>query len=139
MQWDASPNAGFSPAGVQTWLPIAEDYALRNVAVESRDPTSMLSYFRALTGLRQSEPALTIGAYQSVDTGASEVFAYLRSHVDSQVLVVLNFSGKPHRLDLSSLNKKAKVLLSTEMRDLQTVDLTSLDLKPNVGLILRLL
>ena len=137
MQWDTSPNAGFAPAGVQTWLPIADDYAGRNVAVQSDDPTSMLSYFRTLTGLRQSEPALTIGAYQSIDTGVSEVFAYLRSHKDSQILIVLNFSGTTHHLDLSMLNEKARLLLSTKMTDSRTVDLASLDLQPNEGLVLR--
>ena len=109
------------------------------MAVQSDNPTSMLKYFQALTGLRQSEPALTIGAYQSIDTGSSDVFAYLRSHEDSQILVVLNFSGTAHQLDFSSLTDNARVLLSTEMSSLQTVDLASLDLQSNEGLILRLL
>ena len=64
MQWDASPNAGFAPAGVRTWLPLAADYTTRNVAAQSSDPTSMLSFFRALTQLRQSSPALQIGEYR---------------------------------------------------------------------------
>jgi len=139
MQWDPSPNAGFSPAGVQTWLPVADDYATRNVAVQSDDPTSMLSYFRALTGIRQSEPALTIGAYQSIDMGVSDVFAYFRSLADSRLLVVLNFGGTVHRLNLSTLGDEAKVLLSTEMTHSLTAALASLDLKPNEGLILQLI
>ena len=69
MQWDASPNAGFAAAGVQTWLPLADDYRTRNVAVQSADPTSMLSYFRALTALRESSPALVVGDYKAVGYG----------------------------------------------------------------------
>jgi len=37
MQWDASPNAGFSRPGVETWLPIADDADRINVAVELED------------------------------------------------------------------------------------------------------
>ena len=38
MQWDASANAGFSPAGVQPWLPVNPDYVQVNVAQESAQP-----------------------------------------------------------------------------------------------------
>jgi alpha-glucosidase len=139
MQWDSSPNAGFSPEGIQTWLPVSEDYDIRNVAVQTKDPRSMLNYFRALTDLRQSEPALTIGAYLSIDTGSPNVFGYLRSYEDTQLLIVLNFIGKAERLDLSMLSAQAKLLLSTEMGDPQVMDLGFLDIKPNEGLILQLL
>ena len=51
MQWDASPNAGFAPAGVRTWLPLAADFAVRNVAAqESADPTSFLTFYRGADG-----------------------------------------------------------------------------------------
>ncbi len=62
MQWDATPNAGFAPAGVRTWLPLAPDFAVRNVAVQDQDPASFLSFYRRLTALRRAEPALSIGA-----------------------------------------------------------------------------
>ncbi len=58
MQWDSSPNAGFTAPDVTPWLPVAADYATRNVAVQSADPESMLSFYRALAALRRAEPAL---------------------------------------------------------------------------------
>ena len=42
MPWDRSPNAGFSRAGVETWLPLARDSGRLNVAGERADPASML-------------------------------------------------------------------------------------------------
>jgi alpha-glucosidase len=138
MQWDASPNAGFAAPSVRTWLPLAADYATRNVAIQSKEPTSMLSFYRALTGLRQAEPALTIGAYRSVDAGAADVFAYLRSHDATRLLVVLNFGGEARRLDLSAVAGRAELLLSTEMTAPRPVALTDLTLGPNEGLILLL-
>lgn len=138
MQWDASPNAGFSPAGVQTWLPIGADFASRNVAVQSADPVSMLSFFQTLTALRQSEPALTVGAYQSIETGASDVFAYLRSDGDSRLLVVLNFGSASQRLNLAASGGRAEQVLSTRLTAPRPVSLEALELAPNEGLILRL-
>jgi len=87
-EWDASPNAGFSPAGVRSWLPVADDTPTRNVAVQSQDPTSLLSFTRALTALRQAEPALLVGDTRSLDAGAADVCAYLRSHGAARFLIV---------------------------------------------------
>jgi alpha-glucosidase len=50
-----------------------------NVARQEADPTSMLNLYRALTHLRQSEPALSVGDYETVDTAVSDIFAYQRT------------------------------------------------------------
>ena len=138
MQWDASPNAGFAAPGVQTWLPLAYDYAQRNVAMQSQDARSMLTFFRALTTLRQSSPALTIGSYASVATGVDNIFAYTRTHGDARLLIVLNFAGSTHRLDLSQLGADAEILLSTGMESTGKVRLRALYIVGNEGMILRL-
>src|SRR5207302_2991840 len=46
MQWDPSAFAGFSTA--RPWLPLADDFATENVAVQQGDPRSMLSLYRRL-------------------------------------------------------------------------------------------
>ena len=97
----------------------------------------MLSFFRALTALRQAEPALTIGAYRSLDVGVADVFAYERNHGDSRFLIALNFGGEPRQLDLSAVGERAEVVLSTEMTPSRPVTLAMLDLRPNEGLIVR--
>jgi alpha-glucosidase len=142
MQWDASPNAGFAAEGVRTWLPLAPDYRTRNVAVQAEDPTSMLAYFQALTALRQSSPALTIGDYKAVDAGKEDVFAYLRTAAaadgtEQRYLVVLNFGAGTHRLDFSSLGRQGKILLSTNMLSKGPVPLRRMYLSPNEGMVLR--
>ncbi len=139
MQWDASPNGGFAPAGVRTWLPLADDYAIRNVAEQERQPTSMLHFFRALTALRASTPALYAGAYAPVDTGVDEVFAYTRSHGDERYLVVLNFGQGNHRLDLRALGERAAIALSTGMLSSGDIRLRQVYITPNEGLLLRLI
>jgi alpha-glucosidase len=138
MPWDASSNAGFAAPGVSTWLPLAADYPVRNVAVQSQAPDSMLSYFRALAALRQAEPALHVGAYRPVDSGSDDVFAYVRTHGDKAFLVVLNFGDRPRRLDLSAHGPRGEVALATGMDRRGLLDLAVLDLAPDEGLLVRL-
>lgn len=98
MQWDASPNAGFTTPQALPWLPIADDYVQVNVQAEEHDPASDLNYFRALTRLRQEHPALIGGAYRSLETGVAEVFAFERVLDGNTLRVLLNFGAETHDL-----------------------------------------
>src|ERR1700721_224055 len=51
MQWDATPNAGFSMT--LSWLPLADDFAHENVVNLDADAQSILSLYRALIKLRK--------------------------------------------------------------------------------------
>src|SRR5271166_4514184 len=46
MQWDESANAGFSTAA--PWLPIPPTYKTHNVADESKDPNSVLEFYKSV-------------------------------------------------------------------------------------------
>ncbi|MDX1656310.1 MAG: alpha-amylase family glycosyl hydrolase, partial [Candidatus Competibacteraceae bacterium] len=141
MQWDDSPNAGFCDAEVEPWLPVAEDYATRNVAVQEADPRSMLALYRALTRLRRAEPALHSGDYATVGTGeaADQVLAFRRDHQGSDsFLVVLNIGRRSHTLDLSAAGGQAQVAVSTALDRSGPVELGALELGPDEGLVLRL-
>jgi len=134
MEWDDSPNAGFTSAGVTPWLPVAEDYLQRNVAAQENDMTAPLHLFRALTLLCRREPAPFAGSYASVDTGEAQVFAYLRELPDTgRFLIVLNFGDGHYPLDLSAVDSAA-----TDMVRMWPVALDALELRPNEGLVLRL-
>jgi alpha-glucosidase len=142
MQWDASAHAGFCPADVEPWLPVADDYAERNVAAQAHDMTSMLNFFRALTLLRRQEPALHRGDYASVDAGADDVFAFTRTPPSGQAgdrfLIVLNFGAEAHVLDLSAVGDRGAIAVATDMATARTwQDLSELPLRPDQGLVLR--
>jgi alpha-glucosidase len=139
MQWDSSANAGFAPQGVTTWLPVAEDYAQRNVAVQDPDPTSMLNLYRGLTGLRRQEPSLHAGEYVSVDAGVADIFAYLRTAPGSdRFLIVLNFGDAARTLNLAHIAPAAEMAVGTDMVRQGRVDLGNLAIGANEGLVLRL-
>ena len=99
----------------------------------------MLNLFRALTSLRRVEPALSVGNYASVDSGAEEVLAYVRTTPGSaRFLVVLNFGSKKHSLNLSQVARQADIAVATDMVRRGEVALSDLALGPNEGLVLRL-
>ncbi len=138
MQWDDSPNAGFTAPHVTPWLPLSDDYAQRNAAVESADPDSMLSFFRSLTALRAQEPALYGGDYATVDAGVEEVFAYLRRDDAQHFLIVLNFGAKSHTLNLNAAGQEGVITVSTHSIHQRDVDLGHLALRPDEGLVVRI-
>jgi len=139
MQWHDGPNAGFAAEGVQSWLPLSGNYPQRNVAQQKDDPTSMLNLYQTLTQLRQSEPALCVGSYATVESGAEPVLAYLRTAPDAdRFLVVLNFGDKQHTLNFGHVAAQATIAVATDMKRSGPLDLSNLLLQPNEGMVLRL-
>ncbi len=142
MQWSDAPHAGFTESDVEPWLPVADNYTHLNVAAQEQEPTSMLSFYRALTALRRAEPALSVGDYQTVEVGgeaASDIFAYRRdAEGEASFLVVLNLTDSAHILDLSQVADEATIAVATEMQRTGSVSLAALDVGANEGLLLRL-
>ena len=136
MQWDASQYAGFSTA--EPWLPIASDYKEVNVEVESRDPASVLAFFRDLLTLRRETPALDVGSYRTVNASTEGVMAYAREKEGDTIVVVLNFSADAHTLDMSETGTHGEILLSTFCDRTGVEWMESLDLRGNEGIVLRL-
>lgn len=95
MQWTAGTDAGFSTAK-STWLPVAPDYKTVNVAVEERQPDSLLNYYKTLIHLRKQNPQLRDGDFVIIDENNQNVLSYLRKTPDGRaVLVALNFTAVP--------------------------------------------
>jgi alpha-glucosidase len=131
MQWDASPCAGFST--VEPWLPVAADFASRNVAAQAADPASMLNLYRALLRLRQETPALCAGSYSPVNVEAQDCFVYRRQAEGAESIVALNFAGESRQVSLPNF-QRGKILLSTHLDRNETV--STLSLRPYEGVIL---
>ena len=116
MQWNDSPNAGFSRA--TPWLPVPASYKTHNVASELADPASVLQFYKQLLALRHREHALLYGDYVALNQDNPDVLSYLRRYKDGAVLVVLNMSATAQQVsfDLSQQgfpSAKATTLLTT--------------------------
>ncbi len=136
MQWDGSANAGFCPAGVRPWLPVANDYQTFNVAAEQHDPRSFLMLTRALLDVRRSHSALTLGSYQSVEQENATCFVYLRQYVNQRCLVALNFSTQDQVVTLPEQGR-GRVLLSTHLDREERIPLAEIHLRGNEGLLIE--
>jgi alpha-glucosidase len=116
MQWTPGLNAGFSPPGVETWLPVHANHAQGvNVAQQEADTGSLLSFYRRLVAVRRTNPALVAGEYISLGRvdEADECLAYLRRVSEQTCLVVLNMSGQSLELDL--VERLGAALAGTEL------------------------
>jgi alpha-glucosidase len=136
MQWDDSPNAGFSPADVRPWLPVASDYQSCNVVAEQHDPRSFLMLTRALLTVRRSHSALTLGSYQTVEQENATCFVYQRQYANQCCLVALNFSAQEQIVTLPELGQ-ARILLSTRVNREGPIPLTEIRLRENEGLLIE--
>jgi len=99
MQWDATPQAGFTTVK-KPWLPIPPTSTNYNVESEQKDPHSIFNTYKRLLSLRKTEPALRDGAQISINNDDRNVFAFLRSTGDASVVVALNMSAKPQKIAL---------------------------------------
>lgn len=92
MQWTAALGAGFSAR--KSWLPINPDFPERNVAQQSDDPESLLSFHHRLMALRKKSPALSSGDIRFLDGDHADAVVYERSSGSDRVLIALNFTSR---------------------------------------------
>jgi oligo-1,6-glucosidase len=90
MQWDDSPQAGFSTC--VPWLPVNPNCREINAAAAMADPESVLHHYRALIELRHNEPAVVHGDFTMLVPQDPQVYAFTRQWDDVCLLVVANFS-----------------------------------------------
>ncbi len=92
MQWTAEKNAGFTE-GIP-WLRINDDYPECNAASQSRDSSSVLSWYRKMSDLRNTHHVLIDGSYQEIMNDSDMIFAFVRKNAAHEAVVLLNFSGQ---------------------------------------------
>lgn len=132
-QWSDAPNAGFSPPGVATWLPVNPNCANGiNAAEQEHDPVSLLRFYRRLLRLRSTTPALVAGDYQVLHGHSETYLAFLRreSGAGQTCLVILNFSDAAQTAVFDLSEAQPHLLFSSRGRDGQTLALDKLILAP---------
>ncbi len=97
MQWDASPNAGFSTAPAEAlFLPVIDDamygYKVVNVAAQETDPDSLLHRMRYLLRVRKEHPVFGRGTLALLDAQPTSVLAYRRDFAGETFVVVNNLA-----------------------------------------------
>ncbi len=130
MQWDASPNGGFTCG--TPWIGVNANYPEINVAAALADPDSVLHYYRRLIALRKELPVIVEGDYALIEDTDPRIYAFVRTTADDRLLVVLNFSseGPPFALPEELEGSAANLLLANYPHEHGEIDLARLVLRP---------
>jgi oligo-1,6-glucosidase len=91
MQWDDSPNAGFSTG--TPWLPVNPNHREINAKAQRADPDSVFHWYRRLIELRKTEPAVAEGDFTMLLPHDERLYAFTRRLGGTELLVIGNFSG----------------------------------------------
>ena len=92
MQWDASPQAGFTQG--TPWLAVNENYPTINVAAAEKDPNSILHYYRKIMAFRKANPTLVYGDFTDLLPDHPQLYMYRRWDETTAFLMVHNFSDE---------------------------------------------
>ena len=99
MQWDASPQAGFTSGS--PWLAVNPNYKSINAAAQRDDPDSVFHYYRRLIELRHTEPAIVDGDFTMLLPQDERLYAFTRRWGGTEILVIGNFTPDPVRAEIA--------------------------------------
>jgi glycosidase len=127
MQWDASPNAGFTTADAKPWMRVNDNYKEINAASQTSDPNSVYGCYRKVLQRRKEFLDIFVyGNFQLVDESNEKVFAYSRRAGNGETaLIVCNFTtdtvawslpGKTREVLVSSAGRTVDDLNSGETK-----------------------
>ncbi len=110
MQWDESPNAGFTTG--TPWLRCNPNYAMINAAEALVNQDSVFYYYQKLIRLRKTEEIFTDGVYEPLLEEDENIFAYIRETQEERLLVLCNFRGKEIPCTLEEGWEEGEVLIA---------------------------
>lgn len=93
MQWDASPNGGFTTG--TPWLASNPNYDRINAEQAVADSDSIFHYYKRLIQLRKKHDIMVYGSYELILPDNDRIYAYTRDLNGQQWLIILNFFGEP--------------------------------------------
>ena len=101
MQWSGEKHGGFT-AGDAPTLPVISHgpygYEHVNVAVQRRDPSSMLNWTERMVRMRKEVPEIGWGRFSVLDTGNKGILALRYDWRNNAVLFVHNLHGTPQEV-----------------------------------------
>lgn len=133
MQWDTTQNAGFTTG--TPWKKVNPNYREINVAMQEKDPNSVLSHFKRMTAVRKNNEVLVYGDYELLQPEHEEIYAFTRTLGSDTILVLLNFSETESTIYMDISNEKN--ILINNYEGLETEG-SSIRLKPYQAVLLSM-
>ncbi|KAJ3524783.1 hypothetical protein NM208_g11915 [Fusarium decemcellulare] len=130
MQWDTTPNAGFTTAEATPWMRVNDNYREINAASQTSDPNSVYHCWRRVLEKRKEHVDVFVyGDFQLVDEANDKIFAYSRRADNGETaLVVCNFAAETVAWTLPG--KAREVLVSPTGRTLEDLNAAEIQLAP---------
>ncbi|QTH41848.1 DUF3459 domain-containing protein [Cohnella sp. LGH] len=126
MQWDDTPNGGFTTG--TPWLRVNSNYASINAAAALADSNSIFHTYKQLIALRKANPIIVWGDYELIEEGPEQLFLYLRRYEGRTWAVAANFGGAAISASVPWLGHSEAIIIANYERTL--VDFAQLDLQP---------
>ncbi|NVY96003.1 alpha-glucosidase [Lactobacillus sp. DCY120] len=108
--WNNSKNAGFSQG--TPWIPVSPDYPQMNAQQALADPDSVFYYYQKLIALRKKYSVVIDGRYENINSQDSEVYGFMRTNSQEQLIVICSFSQDPVNYSLPAEFTGSKLLLA---------------------------
>ncbi len=125
MQWDDSPNAGFSVGRPFSEFVKGElGYEHINVASQINDPDSLFGSIKKMIDVRKKHAAFGSSSMEWIETGNPAVAVYIRQHNNDTMLILNNLSSSIENVKLPREYQKTYLDLFAGHTDTLTEKLT---------------
>ncbi len=109
MQWDGSPNAGFTTG--TPWIAVNPNHRTINADVERSTPDSVFHHYKRLIELRHSDPIVQRGDFTMLLPDHPHVYAFRRRLDDQELIVAGNFSGEEQHVSTDATWPSAELVI----------------------------
>ncbi|ACD24877.1 alpha-glucosidase [Clostridium botulinum] len=129
MQWNSSVNAGFTTG--TPWIKVNPNYNEINAESQINDKDSIFNYYKELIKIRKDNEIIVYGNYDLILEDSEEIYAYVRTLNEEQLLVICNFSSNTSEFKLpNNINSKYKKLLIANYDECKEETLENISLRP---------
>ncbi|NFR85498.1 MULTISPECIES: alpha-glucosidase [unclassified Clostridium] len=129
MQWNSSVNAGFTTG--TPWIKVNPNYNEINAESQINDKDSIFNYYKELIKIRKDNEIIVYGNYDLILEDSEEIYAYVRTLSEEQLLVICNFSSNTSEFKLpNNIKSKYKKLLIANYDECKEETLENISLRP---------
>ncbi|MBN1063439.1 glycoside hydrolase family 13 protein [Clostridium botulinum] len=129
MQWNSSVNAGFTTGA--PWIKVNPNYNEINAESQIGDKDSIFNYYKELIKIRKDNEIIVYGNYDLILDDSEEIYAYVRTLNEEQLLVICNFSSNTSEFKLpNNIKSKYKKLLIANYDECKEETLENISLRP---------
>ncbi|KAJ5724324.1 alpha-glucosidase, partial [Penicillium malachiteum] len=143
MEWDNTPNAGFTTSNITPWMRVNDDYPTVNVKAQENFEGQELSVWQywqlALQNRKNHNDAFVYGDYQDVDSENEKIYAYLRTGAQTKEkwLVAMNWTGDEISWNIPASIEVEQVASSSLQRRVSIEDGAIVKLQAWKGVLMR--